>query len=335
VDAPATKAQPAPPKSAARPVRQRGNAYSIFILVLTIQSLAIMVLLLLPFAGPINDALLVWDNVICGIFLIDFALNLATSHPRREYFFGRLGWLDLIGSIPTLGVFKFTALFRLARVARLLRLSRMLGKQGRRELLLDVIHNRGQYALFITVLLAFIVLTTSSVLVLLFEADAVGSNITTGGVALWWSIVTITTVGYGDHYPVTALGRLIAVVVMFSGIGIIGALASILATLLTSPRVEEAAMSQVGPEEDAPASTGDEQPSSAAPMAAYAGAHQDSLTPLDTVLAALDQTQQELARTRAELADMRTVIHALSQGSGGAGAAPAGGPAAAPGDVSR
>src|SRR5262249_52143842 len=95
---------------------RRGNAYSIFILVLTIQSLAIMVLILLPFAGPINDALLAWDAVICGVFLIDFAVNLATSHPRRDYFIDRLGWLDLVGSIPTLGLFKYVALLRLARV---------------------------------------------------------------------------------------------------------------------------------------------------------------------------------------------------------------------------
>src|SRR3954449_11164472 len=89
--------------AAARPApagRRRRNAYSIFILVLTIQSLAIMVLILLPFSGPINDTLMVWDNVICGIFIVDFLVNLAGSHPRSDYFVRRLGYLDLIGSIP-------------------------------------------------------------------------------------------------------------------------------------------------------------------------------------------------------------------------------------------
>src|SRR5262249_22406124 len=55
---------------------------------------------------------------------------------------------------------------------------------------------------------------------------------------LWWAVVTITTVGYGDKYPVTSLGRLTAVFVMFSGVGIIGALASILASILVPPPPE-------------------------------------------------------------------------------------------------
>src|SRR3954462_1801094 len=101
--------------AAARPApsgRRRSNAYSIFILVLTIQSLAIMVLILLPFTGAINDTLLVWDNVICVIFLIDFGVNVARSRPKRDYFVDRLGWLDLIGSFPALAAFRWTAVLR-------------------------------------------------------------------------------------------------------------------------------------------------------------------------------------------------------------------------------
>ena len=64
---------------------------------------------------------------------------------------------------------------------------------------------------------------------------AADANIQTGGDAIWWGIVTITTVGYGDFYPVTLAGRLTGVFVMFAGIGIIGALASILASMLVSP----------------------------------------------------------------------------------------------------
>ncbi|MGE5379010.1 MAG: potassium channel family protein, partial [Bacteroidota bacterium] len=103
--------------------------------------------------------------------------------------------------------------------------------------------NRSQYAAFITILLTILVLTVSSVLVLQFESNDPASSIKTGGDALWYSIVTITTVGYGDFYPVTAAGRVAGMFIMFAGVGIIGALASLLSSLLvgggSAPEEEE------------------------------------------------------------------------------------------------
>jgi voltage-gated potassium channel len=211
---------------------RESNAYSIFMLVLTVLSLVIMVVLLLPLNQATLDVLRVYDNVICVIFLVDFGVNLAASNPKREYFIGRRGWLDLIGSVPSLGIFPISGLLRLARISRLARVARILSGNNRKELVADVIQNRGQYALFITVLSALLVLTVSSVLMIQFESRSPDANITTGGDALWWAFVTITTVGYGDQFPVTMLGRIVGVFVMFAGVGIIGSLASILASVL-------------------------------------------------------------------------------------------------------
>jgi voltage-gated potassium channel len=218
-----------------RPVQaapERSNAYSIFMLVLTVMSLAIMVLLLLPLDAATIQVLTVYDNIVCVIFLADFALSLRRAPSKRYYFINQRGWLDLIGSIPSFGAFKFTALLRLARLSRLARIARMLQGENKKRLIDDVLTNRGQYAAFITILAAFMVLVTSSVLVLQFESKSADANIKDGGDALWWAIVTITTVGYGDRFPVTGLGRLTGVAVMFAGVGIIGALASILASIL-------------------------------------------------------------------------------------------------------
>ena len=216
-------------------LRQHGNAYNIFILVLTIYSLALMVLLILPLDEETHHLVNLYDNVICLIFLIDFGVNLAGSRPRRDYFITRRGWLDLLGSIPSFAFIPFTALLRLARLSRLTRITRLLRGQAGKDLVLDVLANRSQYATFITILLAGMVLSIASLLVLEFEGQSTGRNITSGGDAIWWGIVTITTVGYGDFYPVTTLGRLTGLFVMFAGIGIIGALASILASVLVSP----------------------------------------------------------------------------------------------------
>jgi len=223
-------------------VREHGNAYNLFILVLTLFSLVVMVLLLLPLDAESRQLLQSYDFVICMIFLGDFAYSLTGSHPRRQYFIYERGWLDLLGSIPTLGFFEFTALFRLARISRLARVTRLLRGNNRRELVRDMIANRGQYASFITILAAGMILSTASFLVLQFESRSPDSNIKTGSDAIWWGFVTITTVGYGDRFPVTLAGRLVGLFVMLTGVGIIAALASILASLLVPqpPSDEEA-----------------------------------------------------------------------------------------------
>ena len=220
-------------------VREHGNAYNLFILVLTLFSLTIMVLLLLPLDPESKKLLQIYDNVICLIFLGDFAYSLSGSRPRREYFVYQRGWLDLLGSIPTLGFFELTALFRLARLSRLARVTRLLRGNNRRELVRDMIVNRGQYASFITLLAAGIILSTASFLVLQAESQSPDANIKTGADAIWWGFVTITTVGYGDRFPVTLAGRLVGLFVMLTGVGIIAALASILASVLVPPPAEE------------------------------------------------------------------------------------------------
>ena len=214
---------------------KHGNAYNIFILVLTVFSLLIMALQLLPLSPALLELLLVYDNAVCVIFLLDFAMNLVRVKPTRAYFIDQRGWLDLIGSIPTLGFFQATALFRLARLSRLARITKLLRGQAGKDLVLDVLANRSQYATFITILLAGMVLSIASFVVLQVESRSPDANITSGGDALWWGLVTITTVGYGDFFPVTTIGRLTGAFVMFAGVGIIGALASILASLLVSP----------------------------------------------------------------------------------------------------
>jgi voltage-gated potassium channel len=309
--------------------RGHGNAYNIFILVLTIYSLALMVVLLLPIDDTTRGLVNLYDNAICIIFLGDFALNLARSRPRRDYFITRRGWLDLIGSIPSFSFIPFTALFRLARLSRLARLTRLFRGQAGRDLVLDVLRNRGEYATFITILLAGMVLSIASILVLQEESRSPAANITNGGDAIWWAIVTITTVGYGDYYPVTTLGRIVAIFVMFSGIGIIGALASILASLLVSTapaeEPEPVAVSEPmavsepvavshaeatgapGPGAAVPPPT---VPEAAVPMPAsamaVAGMPPPGVAPTDAIVA-------ELARLSAEIAELRAAL-ATSEG---------------------
>jgi voltage-gated potassium channel len=240
------------------PPRKRSNSYNIFIFVLTILSLAIMVVLLLPLAPQTLTLLKIYDNLICVIFLIDFAYTLFSSPKKSDYFIKERGWLDLLGSIPSFGITQYGGLLRLARLSRLARIARLMKGENKKELVADVLHNRSQYAAFITILLTILVLTVSSVLVLQFESRDPAASIQTGADALWYSIVTITTVGYGDFYPVTGPGRVAGMFIMFAGVGIIGALASLLSSLLVgggSPAEEDV---------PAPAAAGSSDPEVAA-----------------------------------------------------------------------
>ncbi len=268
-----------------------GNAYNILILVLTVFSLAVMVLLILPLGEATLEVLRFYDNAICVVFLIDFAVNLLRARSKRGYFIGDRGWLDLIGSIPSFGFFPAAGLFRIARLSRFARITRLLRGNNRGQLVQDILRNRGQYAVLITILSGFVVLSVSTVLMVQFESRSADANITTGGDALWWGFTTITTVGYGDQFPVTPLGRATAVLVMFAGVGIIGSLASILASFLVPPPDTDDA----GEPEHAPA-------------AGDAGAR--------------DGLFDELSAIRAELAEMRSLMGGGGMtGSAGSGAA--------------
>ena len=217
------------------------------------------------------------------------------AKPKRAYFVGARGWLDLLGSIPSFGFIPATALLRLFRLSRLARITRLLRGQAGKDLVLDVLQNRSQYATFITILLAGMVLSIASILVLEFESRG-GGNIKTGGDAIWWGLVTITTVGYGDFYPITMLGRLTGVFVMFAGIGIIGALASILASLLVSPPA---------PTEEA-AATAPEAPG--ATPATGAAASVTDPTSNAAIAEALTGLRVEIAGQREEIAALRAAL---------------------------
>ena len=98
--------------------------------------------------------------------------------------------------------------------------------------------NKAKGALASVFILAILLLLSSSIAILQVETDP-RSNIKTAEDALWWSYTTITTVGYGDLYPVTAEGRLIAIVVMTFGVGLFGTFTAYIASVFVKPKEEK------------------------------------------------------------------------------------------------
>ena len=164
------------------------------------------------------------DTLICGVFLIDFAVRFRAA-PSKSAFM-KWGWIDLLASIP---VFELGRWGRFVSVLRIIRLFR--GVRSIQRLSEMLFENKSRSGVAAVILLTFLLVTSASVSILIFERSP-NSNIHTAEDAVWWSVTTITTVGYGDKFPVTTEGRLIAMVLMFSGVGIFGTLGGIVASLV-------------------------------------------------------------------------------------------------------
>ena len=151
---------------------------------------------------------------------------------KIRYFFLGGGWLDLLGSVPVIHDFPWTAIFRFARLSRAIRIVRHLRTRDRDEVIKEARGSRAQGALLVTLLVAIVLITMASLFVLQVERGAPNANILTGRDSFWWAFVTMTTVGYGDRVPVTAIGQIVAMVLMTFGVGIFAVLTGFLATRL-------------------------------------------------------------------------------------------------------
>ena len=168
------------------------------------------------------------DNVVCIAFLADFVLSFARA-PRKMRYLATWGWLDLVSSVPSLDVARWGRIARIARLSRVLRALR-----ASRVLSTVLFRKRGQSVVLAAALLASFLIIGCSVAILRFE-NVEGANITTASDAVWWAFATITTVGYGERYPVTVEGRVIAAILMTAGVGLFGAFSAALAAWFLAP----------------------------------------------------------------------------------------------------
>lgn len=195
---------------------QSKEQLSFFNLLIMILSFYVLGTLLIDtfFSLPkeISKVLQYIDNLVCFVFLIDFIIGFKNTENKLEFM--KYGWIDLISSIPT---FDFMRSGRLLRLIRLIRIVRSF--KSAKHIVEHVFKNKIKGTLTSVSLIATLVLLFSSISILQFETDPT-SNIKTAEDAIWWSYVTITTVGYGDKFPVTTEGRILACILMTVGVGL-------------------------------------------------------------------------------------------------------------------
>jgi len=171
------------------------------------------------------------DYWVCFVFLAEFFYNLYTAPCKRAFL--RWGWIDLISSIPMADTFRIGRLARVIRVVRLLRAIR-----SSKHMMGFLLRKQRSTSLLSVLTLSLVLMVSGAIAVLQFETTN-NSNIQSPADALWWAFTTITTVGYGDKYPVTQEGRFVAAILMTVGVGVFGTFTGFMASLFVDPELKQ------------------------------------------------------------------------------------------------
>jgi voltage-gated potassium channel len=206
---------------------QKLSVLNIMVFVLSIYVLGALVfdtMFKLPYET--EELLIYIDHTICFIFFIEFCYHFYKAENKLKYM--HWGWIDLLSSIPLVGFLRVGRVFRLIRLIRVIR-----AFKSTKHLVNHIFANKVQGTLTSVLIIAVLLIIFSSIAILQVEHDP-KSNIKTAGDALWWSYVTITTVGYGDRYPVTDEGRILAAVLMTAGVGLFGTFTAYISSLFVA-----------------------------------------------------------------------------------------------------
>jgi voltage-gated potassium channel len=206
--------------------------FQILILILSLFVLALLGVELL-FDLPAETRRVVrWiDNTVCGLFFIEFLVRFRRAPSKLEFM--KWGWIDLLASIPEVEALRWGRLFRVFRILRMLRAVKSI-----RRLFAIFAQQRTQSGVASVFTITFLVLSLATVGILAVERTP-EANIHSAEDAVWWSITTVTTVGYGDRYPVTTGGRFIAAALMFTGVGLFGTLSGVIASFFLGDKKSE------------------------------------------------------------------------------------------------
>lgn len=208
---------------------------------LVIISAAMAIIDYLSIASALRDQMYALDLAIVAVLLVDFLRRAIESGRPLGYVVSHAYELPALlplyllalpaGGATILGALRLLRLYRLVRLALLL---------SRSSAVVEAFSSAARRTQFITVLSAlFLTVISSATLVYFLEAPLEGSNIKSFWEALWWAFATVTTVGYGDYYPVSAGGKIVGVLTMMIGIAFFSAFAGLVAVTLSELSKQE------------------------------------------------------------------------------------------------
>jgi voltage-gated potassium channel len=212
--------------------RKMNLGYEIFVGVLSILSIVNIFLGWFIPDPDLTGVLDIMNGLFSVIFLGDFFFRILTVPSKSRYFFRDFGWADLFASLPFPQA-------KILRVFRLFRVYRLMTQIGPKVIVNTLVKDRAGSALYVLLLMGILVLEFGALAVLKAEKINPDANIKTASDAVWYVMVTISTVGYGDRFPTTSLGRIYGTIVIIVGVGIFGTFTGFLANFFLSPAKKE------------------------------------------------------------------------------------------------
>lgn len=215
---------------------KRNANFEIF--VVTVTSFSILLVLIQYFYNPLGEALVaifLFDIIVSLILTVDLFLRARESNKPLKYVLKHV--YEIPALIPVYAIFLLngeTIFGAGLKGLRFIHIFRVIHTLSRIIIVFDEIKNRLVFIIFLSIA----TVTAGALGVYVVERNAPEATITNLGDAFWWAVVTVTTVGYGDVYPVTFEGRVIATVVMIVGIAILGMLISTLGAQLLESRIK-------------------------------------------------------------------------------------------------
>ena len=223
-----------------RPDTTAGRVFDTFVLLLIVYSITTLSIETIPnLSGSTIEFLRVSEIVVTIVFTLEYVLRVVCSKKKLDYVFSFDGLIDLIAIVPfylAIGLnLQGIRAFRLFRVIRILKLTRYSKAMNRFGKALVLAREEAILFMLVTVILLYL----SAVGIYYFEHQAQPEVFSSIPHSLWWAVATLTTVGYGDVFPITAGGKIFTFVILMLGLGIVAVPSGLVASTLSQVREDE------------------------------------------------------------------------------------------------